>query len=111
MEPRGLEVLAHSPALSLQGAFGVGQMVIRGKGAGSVFSSGAVDFVRLLGSPLQTQLADGRVARLVANVLFAALGREVPDRGPSTPALRAEATGPYARELFTLRVAWVPRSR
>ncbi|OJT18160.1 hemolysin [Archangium sp. Cb G35] len=73
--PAGLEVLAESPALSLQGAFGFGQMVVFRKGNAWVFSSGGIDFVHTLGT---SDAADPRAARLVANVLYRALGRPVP---------------------------------
>ncbi len=98
--PSGLEVLAESPALSLQGAFGFGQMVLFRKGSAWVFSAGGVEFVHTLG---QQETADPRAARLVANILYKALAREVPSdlvalRGPA----RGESRGPAARRVRTV---------
>jgi sugar lactone lactonase YvrE len=98
--PEGLEVLAESPALSLQGAFGFGQMVLFRKGNAWVFSAGGVDFVHTLGT---SDAADPRAARLVANVLFRALGRSVPKELvvlPTTPMQRPR--GPFAVEVRTV---------
>ncbi len=98
--PEGVEVLAESPALSLQGAFGFGQMVLFRKGGAWVFSAGGVDFVRTLG---EGETADPRAARLVANVLYRALERQVP-RG--LVALRrpprSKAEGPFAHDVRTV---------
>jgi DNA-binding beta-propeller fold protein YncE len=105
--PPGVEVLAESPALSLQGAFGFGHMVVRRQGAAYVFSAGGVDFVHALASE---QSADPRAARLVANVLYRALGRPVPsDLVEFHPAVRPVTKGPFAREART--VAGVPGQR
>jgi sugar lactone lactonase YvrE len=98
--PAGLEVLAESPMLSLQGAFGFGQMVVRQQGSAWVFSAGSVDFVRTLAGE---KTADPRVGRIVANVLYRALGRAVPSTmaefsAPLPPAPR----GPFARQVRTV---------
>ncbi|HYO52789.1 N,N-dimethylformamidase beta subunit family domain-containing protein [Archangium sp.] len=98
--PAGLEVLAESPALSLQGAFGFGQMVVFRKGNAWVFSAGGVDFVHTLGT---SDAADPRAARLVANVLYRALGRAVPKDLvvlPATPLPRSR--GPFASAVRTV---------
>ncbi len=98
--PAGLEVLAESPALSLQGAFGFGQMAVFRKGNAWVFSAGGVDFVHTLGT---SEVADPRAARVVANVLYRALGRAVPKELvvlPTTPLPRAQ--GPFAAEVRTV---------
>jgi sugar lactone lactonase YvrE len=98
--PSGLEVLAESPLLSLEHAFGFGQMVVRQQGSAWVFSAGGVDFVRALSGP---KTADPRVGRIVANVLYRALGRPVPSdlvefSAPLPPASR----GPFARQVRTV---------
>ncbi|HZH75190.1 MAG TPA: N,N-dimethylformamidase beta subunit family domain-containing protein [Archangium sp.] len=98
--PEGMDVLAESPALSLQGAFGFGQMVVFRKGNAWVFSAGGVDFVKTLGT---SDSADPRAARLVANVLFRMLGRPVPKDLvvlPTTPLPRPR--GPFAAEVRTV---------
>lgn len=98
--PAGLDVLAESPALSLQGAFGFGQMVVFRKGNAWVFSAGGVDFVHTLGT---SDAADPRAARLVANVLYRALDRAVPKELvvlPATPLPKAR--GPFAAEVRTV---------
>jgi hypothetical protein len=74
--PQGMDVLAESPGLSLQGAFGFGHMVVRKQGSAYVFSAGGVDFVRTLASE---DMADPRAARIIANILYKALGRPVPE--------------------------------
>ncbi len=98
--PPGVQVLAESPALSLQAAFGFGHMVVRRQGEAWIFSSGGVDFVRTLSGP---GTSDPRAARLVANVLYKALRRPVPSDlvrfpGPPTPEIR----GPFARRVRTV---------
>jgi len=98
--PANLDVLAESPALSLQGAFGFGQMVVFRKGNAWVFSAGGIDFVHTLGA---TEAGDDRAARIVANVLYKALGRPVPDdlvrmNSPSLPP----AKGPFASHVRTV---------
>ena len=98
--PAGLEVLAESPALSLQGAFGFGQMVVFRKGGAWVFSAGGIDFVHVLGT---TDSGNPRAARIVANVLYRALGRAVPEDLvvlQSTPLPAAK--GPFASEVRTV---------
>ncbi|EPX60634.1 putative hemolysin [Cystobacter fuscus DSM 2262] len=74
--PGNVAVLAESPALSLQGGFGFGQMVVFRKGKAWVFSAGGIDFVHVLGN---SDSGNPRAARIVANVLYKGLGREVPD--------------------------------
>ena len=105
--PEGLEVLARSPTLSLQGAFGFSHTVVHRKPSGAwVFSSGSIDFVRVLASE---HMADARAARIVANVLYRALGRAVPEglvRFSAKPG--PAALGPFAREVRT--VGGVPGS-
>ncbi|HZH02569.1 MAG TPA: N,N-dimethylformamidase beta subunit family domain-containing protein, partial [Myxococcaceae bacterium] len=98
--PAGIEVLAQSPGLSFQGAFGYGQMVLRAQGNAWVFSAGGVDFVRLLSSE---KVADPRAGRLVANVLYRALGRAVPSTGVAfgPPPLSA-AQGPFSPSVSTV---------
>ncbi|MFP2924254.1 N,N-dimethylformamidase beta subunit family domain-containing protein [Pyxidicoccus sp. 3LG] len=116
--PEGLEVLAESPTLSLQGAFGFGHMVVRKQGRAFVFSSGGIDFVRTLATE---DMADPRAARIVANILYRALGRAVPEnlvefhrknelssQGPFSPEVRTVAGRPGHRalpELEPLRAA------
>jgi sugar lactone lactonase YvrE len=98
--PTGLEVLAESPALSLQGAFGYGQMVVFRKGNAWVFSAGGVDFVHTLGT---SEVADPRAARLVANVLYRALGRPVPEELVALPVPpRSSARGSFASQVRTV---------
>ncbi|WP_434389295.1 N,N-dimethylformamidase beta subunit family domain-containing protein [Melittangium boletus] len=98
--PAGLEVLAESPALSLQGAFGFGQMVVFRKGNAWVFSAGGIDFVHVLGV---TEAGDDRAARIVANVLYRALGRAVPeDLVRMNPPRLPEARGPFAQNVRTV---------
>lgn len=98
--PKGVDVLAESPGLSLQGAFGFGHMVVRKQGAAYVFSAGGVDFVRTLASE---DMADPRAARIIANILYKALGRPVPEglvefhRKNVTPA-----QGPYSPGVQTV---------
>ncbi|GHG82797.1 N,N-dimethylformamidase beta subunit family domain-containing protein [Comamonas sp. JC664] len=105
--PEGLDVLAESPMLSLQGAFGFGHMVVRKQGSAYVFSSGGIDFVRTLASE---DMADPRAARIVANVLYKALGRAVPDTLVRFARQnRFNAQGPFAPEVRT--VAGVPGQR
>ncbi|NMO16398.1 hemolysin [Pyxidicoccus fallax] len=111
--PQGMEILAESPGLSLQGAFGFGHMVVRKQGNAYVFSSGGIDFVRTLASE---DMADPRAARIVANVLYKALGRPVPEtlvefqrknvaqpQGPFSPGVRTVAGKPGQRPR-----AWTP---
>ncbi len=105
--PEGVEVLAESPLLSLQGAFGFGHMVLRKQGRAYVFSSGGIDFVRTLATE---DMADSRAARIVANVLYKALGRPVPDvlvRFERQNKVSPE--GPFAEVVRT--VAGVPGQR
>lgn len=98
--PSGVDVLAESPALSLQGAFGYGQMVVFRKGDAWVFSAGGVDFVRTLGT---SEVGDPRAARLVANVLYRALGRAVPeDLVELQAAPRSPVRGTFAAEVRTV---------
>jgi hypothetical protein len=98
--PSGLQVLAESPALSLQGAFGIGQMVLRRQGSAWVFSSGGIDFVHTLSGD---QATDPRAARIVANVLYKALGRPVPSTLVQFPAPPpAVPQGPFASRVTTL---------
>jgi sugar lactone lactonase YvrE len=98
--PSGLQVLAESPALSLQGAFGFGQMVVRKQGSAWIFSSGGIDFVHTLAG---TQATDPRAARIVANVLYRALGRPVPASLVQFPAPPpAVPHGPYATLVRTV---------
>ena len=98
--PPGVEVLAESPALSLQGAFGFGQMVVYRKGNSWGFSAGGIDFVHQLGT---TEAGDARGARIVANVLYRALGRPVPTDlvvMQTTPLPKAK--GPFASQVRTV---------
>jgi sugar lactone lactonase YvrE len=98
--PAGLQVLAESPALSLQGAFGFGQMVLRRQGSAWIFSAGGVDFVRTLAGE---QTTDPRAARIVANVLYKALAAPVPAdlvKFPTPPP--AVPRGPYAQRVRTV---------
>ncbi|QDE84538.1 N,N-dimethylformamidase beta subunit family domain-containing protein [Myxococcus xanthus] len=105
--PEGLEVLAESPLLSLQGAFGFGHMVLRKQGSAYIFSSGGIDFVRTLASE---DMADPRAARIVANVLYKALGRPVPDTLVRFERQNvSSAQGPSSAEVRT--VAGVPGKR
>jgi sugar lactone lactonase YvrE len=98
--PPGVEVLAESPALSLQGAYGFSNMVVRKQGEAYIFSAGAVDFVRTLSSE---EMADPRAARMVANVLYRALGRSVPARLVEfRPKAQPVTKGPYADEVRTV---------
>jgi len=97
--PAGLEVIAESPLLSLQGAFGFGQMVVRQQGSAWVFSAGSVDFVRKLS---WEKGADPRAARIVANVLYRALGRPVPSTLVAFSAPPVQPLGPYARLVRTV---------
>lgn len=100
VSPKKLEVLANSPALSLQGSFGCGQMVLRQQGEAWVFSSGGVDFVRLLAAD---GLSDPRAARLVANVLYRALKKSMPADLPVLGVTaRLQAHGPYAESASTV---------
>lgn len=113
--PPGVEVLAESPGLSLQGAFGFGHMVVRKQGSAYVFSAGGVDFVRTLASE---DMADPRAARIVANVLYKALGRPVPQtlvefhrksvaqpQGPFSPGVQTVAGRPGQRPRADMQVA------
>jgi sugar lactone lactonase YvrE len=98
--PSGLEVIAESPLLSLEGTFGFGQMVVRKQGSAWIFSAGGVDFVKTLADE---KFADPRAGRIVANVLYRALGRPVPSdlvefSAPLPPAPR----GPFARQVRTV---------
>jgi sugar lactone lactonase YvrE len=97
--PAGLEVLAESPMLSLQGTFGFGQMVVRQEGRAWVFSAGSVDFVRKLS---WEKSADPRAARIVANVLYRALGRPVPSTLVTFSTPPTEPRGPFARQVRTV---------
>ncbi|WP_224368416.1 N,N-dimethylformamidase beta subunit family domain-containing protein [Hyalangium versicolor] len=98
--PQGLQVLAESPALSLQGAFGIGQMVLRKQGDAWVFSAGGIDFVHTLAGE---QAADPRAARIVANILYKALGRSVPSSLVQFPAPQLPAPhGPFANRVSTV---------
>ncbi|WP_224246258.1 N,N-dimethylformamidase beta subunit family domain-containing protein [Hyalangium gracile] len=98
--PQGLQVLAESPGLSLQGAFGIGQMVLRKQGDAWVFSSGGIDFVHTLSD---AQAADPRAARIVANVLYRALGRSVPSNLVQFPPPRPPVPqGPFASRVQTV---------
>ncbi|WP_240359873.1 N,N-dimethylformamidase beta subunit family domain-containing protein [Pyxidicoccus trucidator] len=113
--PPGVDVLAESPGLSLQGAFGFGHMVVRKQGSAYVFSAGGVDFVRTLASE---DMADPRAARIVANVLYKALGRSVPEKlvefrrkhvaqpqGPYSPGVHTVAGRPGQRPRAGAQVA------
>ena len=74
--PNNLHVLADIPMLSLEGAVGHGQMVIRDQGSATVFASGGIDFASTLASE---NSADPRAQRLVANIIYHALGEATPD--------------------------------
>ncbi|SEU07193.1 N,N-dimethylformamidase beta subunit family domain-containing protein [Stigmatella erecta] len=98
--PPGVEVLADSPSLSLQGAFGFSQMVVRRQGSAWIFSSGGIDFVQVLAG---AQAADPRGARIVANVLYRALGRPVPGNLVSfRPREPVAPRGPFASRVLTV---------
>jgi len=74
--PEDTTVLATSPLLSLNGGMGWGNMVLRETARGAiVFSAGGLDFARTLS---MRDVADTRAQRLVANVLYRALGSPVP---------------------------------
>ncbi|MBU8897648.1 hemolysin [Corallococcus sp. M34] len=101
-EPEGVEVLSESPALSLQGAFGYSHMVVRQQGRAYVFSAGGIDFAQKLAGTPERQ-PDARAGRIVANVLFRAMGHTVPEalvqfQPPVTPS----AAGPFAKEVRTV---------
>jgi sugar lactone lactonase YvrE len=103
--PAGVEVLASSPVLKVNGGVGRGEMVIRRQGAAWVFSAGGIGFA----ATLSGAKADPRAQRLFANVLYRALGRPVPDAlvrfgGPQP----APAPGGFARAVTTF--AGVPGS-
>jgi sugar lactone lactonase YvrE len=98
--PAGLEVLAESPMLSLEGTFGFGQMVVRKQGNALIFSAGGVDFVRTLADE---KFADPRAGRIVANVLYRALGRPLPsDLVEFSAPLPPPPRGPFARQVRTV---------
>lgn len=96
-----VEILAEAPLLSLQEAFGYGQMVIHQKDSGAwIFNAGGNDFVNALSSALMT---DPRVGRIVANILYRGLGRSVPSSLVSFPASpRPAPVGPFAAQVSTL---------
>jgi hypothetical protein len=73
-QPPGELALATSPMLSLDDVFGYGQMSIREQPA-LVFAAGGIDFTRALASE---DMADPRLQRLTANILYRALGQPVP---------------------------------
>ncbi|MDQ3263947.1 MAG: hemolysin [Myxococcota bacterium] len=100
-----VEILAEAPLLSLQEAFGYGQMVIHQKDSGAwVFNAGGNDFVNALSSGHMT---DPRVGRMVANILYRGLGRSVPSSLVSFPASsRPAPVGPFATLVST--VAGIP---
>lgn len=101
-QPSGVDVLAESPSLSLQGGFGFAHMVVRKQGDAYVFSSGGIDFVQKLAG-VADRVPDARAGRIVANVLYKALGRKVPEdlvkfQPPSLP----QAMGPFAQAVHTV---------
>ncbi|RKH20940.1 hemolysin [Corallococcus sp. CA047B] len=101
-QPAGVEVLAESPSLSLQGGFGFAHMVVRKQGDAYVFSSGGIDFVQKLAG-VGDRVADPRAGRIVANVLYKALGRKVPDDLVKfQPPAASPAVGPFAQAVHTV---------
>lgn len=108
-QPAGVDVLAESPALSLQGGFGFSHMVVRKQGDAYVFSAGGIDFVQKLAGVTERE-ADPRAARIVANVLYKALGQKVPaDLVRFQPPAAPTAQGPFAQSVQT--VAGTPGKR
>ena len=89
--PPGVTVLADSPMFSLLGEVARAQMVVREQGRAIVFASGGIDFVRMLGP---TELADVRAQRVLANVLFRAIGRGPPDHLTLSPPPAGLIHGP-----------------
>ena len=74
--PTDTTVLATSPLLSLNGGLGWGTMALRETDSGAlVFAAGGLDFARTLSA---SELADTKAQRLVANVLYRALKRPLP---------------------------------
>ncbi|RKH48057.1 N,N-dimethylformamidase beta subunit family domain-containing protein [Corallococcus sicarius] len=101
-QPSGVDVLAESPSLSLQGGFGFAHMVVRKQGDAYVFSSGGIDFVQKLAG-VGDRVPDARAGRIVANVLYKALGRKVPeDLVKFQPPALPQAQGPFAQAVHTV---------
>ncbi|WP_404363668.1 N,N-dimethylformamidase beta subunit family domain-containing protein [Corallococcus coralloides] len=101
-QPSNVEVLAESPALSLQGGFGFAHMVVRKQGDAYVFSSGGIDFVQKLAG-VGDRVADPRAGRIVANVLYKALGRKLPgDLVKFQPPAAPSPMGPFAASVTTV---------
>src|SRR5207248_270406 len=73
--PPGTEILADSPVLSYFGNLRRAQMTLRKQGEALILAAGGTDFVRTLAS---RDLFDPRAGRIVANVLYRALGRPAP---------------------------------
>ena len=97
-QPANVEVLVDSPMLPLSGDLGRGHMVIRRQGEAWVFSAGGVNFTRALAS---NDMADPRLQRLAANVLYRALGRPVP---ADLPTFTTSASVPVFSPSATVRV-------
>ena len=74
--PNDTTALTASPLLSLNGGLGWGNMAIRETPSGAlVFAAGGIDFARTLSS---RDIGDTKAQRLVANVLYRALGQSLP---------------------------------
>ncbi len=97
LQPEGVEVIAESPFLNLHGLPRKGHMVVRKQGSALVFAAGGTDFVKTLSS---LEAYDQRAGRIVANVLYRALGRAAP---PSLPVFDHFAPPPagdaFARDV------------
>ncbi len=98
--PAGTAVLARSPTLSFFGLPRRAEMALHHKGAALVFAAGGTDFVKTLS---QQGSVDSRSGRIVANVLYRALGEEKPRVLPDFAAQpRPQPVGPFARSVQTI---------
>ena len=107
--PLDTTALASSPLLSLNGGLGWGTMALRETGSGAlVFAAGGLDFARTLSN---YDLADTKAQRLVANVLYRALGEPVPPLKKFSGWREAKVTSTVDRVRTAAVLAGVPGDR
>ena len=107
--PTDTTVLATSPLLSLNGGLGWGNMAVRETASGAlVFAAGGLDFARALSA---AELADTKAQRLVANVLYRALKRPLPQLKAFLGWREANVTSTVDRVRTAQVFAGVPGDR
>lgn len=96
--PPDVEILARSASMSLQSEPAFTHMALHRRGNAWIFAAGGIDFVGLLGA---TDQADPRAQRLVANILYRALGVARPKLVEIQGKVPA-SQGPFASQVRTI---------